>query len=67
MASPNYLGELIEWIGWAILSANAAGWAFAVFTFANLVPRALKNLAWYRATFGEAYPKSRKAIIPFLL
>jgi 3-oxo-5-alpha-steroid 4-dehydrogenase 1 len=67
VASPNYLGELMEWIGWASLASNPAGWAFAAFTLANLAPRALKNLAWYRSTFGDSYPRERKAIIPFIL
>ncbi len=67
VASPNYLGECIEWMGWALLAGNPAGWAFAAFTLANLLPRALKNLQWYRREFGQAYPASRKAFIPFIL
>ncbi len=66
VASPNYLGEFLEWCGWAILTWSVAGAAFAVFTFANLGPRAYKNKLWYRETFGDDYPKKRRAIIPFI-
>jgi 3-oxo-5-alpha-steroid 4-dehydrogenase 1 len=66
ISCPNYLGELLEWTGWALSSGSPAGAAFAVWTAANLVPRALAHHRWYRATF-PAYPPARKAIIPFLL
>ena len=67
VSSPNYFGEILEWIGWAILTWSIAGLAFAAFTFANLFPRALANHRWYREEFGAEYPEERKAIIPFLL
>ncbi len=67
VSSPNYLGEIAEWLGWAILTWSFAGLAFAVFTFANLFPRALANHRWYREQFDGDYPEDRKAIIPFLL
>jgi len=63
---PNYLGEIIEWAGWALASRSPAALAFAVFTLANLVPRALSHHRWYRAEFPD-YPRERKALIPFLL
>lgn len=66
ISSPNYFGEMLEWIGWAVLTWSLPGLAFAVFTFANLFPRALSNHRWYKKTFRN-YPKERKAIIPFLL
>jgi protein-S-isoprenylcysteine O-methyltransferase Ste14 len=66
VSSPNYLGELIEWGGWAVATWSLAGLAFFLFTFANLVPRALAHHRWYRTTFPE-YPKERRAVIPFLV
>lgn len=66
VASPNYLGELVEWIGFAILTASPAAAVFALWAAANLVPRALANLRWYRRTFPD-YPRRRRALIPFLL
>jgi protein-S-isoprenylcysteine O-methyltransferase Ste14 len=66
VSCPNYLGEMIEWTGWAIATLSWPGLVFALWTAANLVPRALKHQAWYRATFAD-YPRARKAIIPFVL
>jgi 3-oxo-5-alpha-steroid 4-dehydrogenase 1 len=66
VSCPNYLGEIVEWTGWAIASASPAAAAFAVWTAANLAPRALAHHRWYRATFPE-YPRARKAIVPFVL
>lgn len=65
VSNPHYLGEIVEWIGWALLAQNVAGWAFAWFTFANLMPRAVLNHHWYKRTFTN-YPKNRKALIPFI-
>ncbi len=65
ISSPNYLGEVLEWIGWAILTWSLAGLAFAVFTIANLLPRAYATHKWYIKNFPD-YPKERKAIIPFI-
>ena len=66
VSCPNYLGEIIQWTGWAIASWSLAGWVFAVWTMANLVPRALAHHRWYRETF-EDYPAGRRALIPYLL
>ena len=65
VSSPHYLGEIIQWTGWAIMTWSLAGLAFALFTFCNLAPRALSNHRWYRATF-EDYPRKRRALIPGL-
>ncbi len=66
VSCPNYLGEIIEWIGWAVMTWSLAGLAFAVFTTANLLPRALATHRWYRARFPD-YPPARRAVIPFLV
>lgn len=63
VAAPNYLGEILEWAGWALATWSFAGGLFAIYTFANLAPRARSNLSWYREQFQD-YPKSRKALIP---
>ena len=65
ISSPNYFGEIIEWIGWAVATWSIEGIAFAVFTIANLAPRAVLNHKWYLNNFPE-YPKERKALIPFV-
>lgn len=65
VSAPNYLGELIEWGAWAVATWSLAGLSFFVFTFANLVPRAIANHRWYKSTFAE-YPKERRAVIPWI-
>ncbi len=62
---PNLLGEIIEWLGFAILLWGLPGWAFFIWTFANLVPRAISHHKWYLQNFPD-YPTNRKAIIPFI-
>jgi len=63
VSCPNYLGEIIEWSGWALATWCLPGLSFAVWTFANLAPRARAHHRWYRAKFPE-YPEERKALIP---
>ena len=65
VSCPNYLGEIVEWTGWAIATWSLAGLSFAVFTFANLAPRAVSNHHWYRTRFRD-YPPNRRALIPGL-
>jgi 3-oxo-5-alpha-steroid 4-dehydrogenase 1 len=65
VSCPNYLGEIITWIGWAVLTWSTAGLFFVLWTSANLVPRAWTNHKWYREKFSD-YPVERKAIVPFL-
>ena len=65
VSCPNYLGELPEWIGFAIAAWTFPALAFAVFTFANLFPRAVAHHRWYREKFPD-YPKDRTAIIPLV-
>jgi len=66
VSCPNYLGEIIQWTGWAIATWSLAGVVFAIWTMANLVPRALTHHRWYRDRFSE-YPADRRALIPFVL
>lgn len=66
VSCPNYLGEIIEWAGFALCTGSPAAAAFAAWTVANLLPRALAHHRWYRARF-EDYPTERRAVIPFAL
>lgn len=63
VTSANYLGELMEWTGFAILTWSWAGGVFALWTFANLAPRARKINARYQAEFG---PLPQKSILPYI-
>lgn len=65
VSCPNLFGEVLEWFGFAVLTWSLPGLAFFVWTFANLVPRAIAHHKWYLEKF-EDYPKERKKIIPYL-
>ena len=67
VTSANYFGELTEWIGYAILTWSPAGLLFAIWTFANLGPRAKSLTEKYENEFGDEYRKlKKKHIIPFI-
>ena len=66
VTSPNYLGEIVEWLGFALAAWNLAALAFLIWTISNLLPRAIAHHRWYLEKFPD-YPKERKALIPFLL
>ncbi|MFZ5941387.1 MAG: DUF1295 domain-containing protein [Bacteroidota bacterium] len=66
VSCPNFMGEILEWWGFALMTWSPAGMAFAVWTCVNLIPRALDHHKWYRRTFPD-YPSERKALIPYLL
>lgn len=65
ISCPNYFGEILEWTGWAIATWSLAGLAFALYTFANLAPRARDHHRWYQQKFDD-YPKERRALLPFV-
>ncbi len=66
VSSPNLLGEIIEWLGWATMCWCLPSFSFALWTMANLIPRAVDHHRWYHHRFSD-YPKDRKAIIPNVL
>ena len=66
ISCPNFFGELIEWLGFAIITLNLCSLSFFIWTFIDLVPRAISHHKWYKDNFKD-YPKNRKAIIPKLL
>lgn len=65
VSCPNLFGELVEWAGFALLCWNMPALAFFIWTFANLVPRAMAHHKWYQLNFKD-YPVKRKAILPFI-
>ena len=65
VSCPNYLGEITIWIGWAVATWSLPGLAFALWTVANLMPRARAHHAWYRQHFPD-YPPERKVLVPGL-
>ena len=67
VTSANYLGELTEWTGYAILTWSIPGAVFVLWTFANLAPRARSIYARYSKEFGEDFTSlNRRYIIPYI-
>ena len=66
VSCPNYMGEIIEWIGFSVIAISLPALSFTLWTFFNLVPRALNHHDWYLENFDN-YPKNRKAVIPYIL
>ena len=67
VTSANYFGEFVEWLGFAILTWSLSGAVFAIWTFANLAPRAANIYDNYKKEFGdELDTKKVKRIIPFI-
>ena len=67
VCSANYFGEFVEWVGFAILTWSWSGAVFALWTFANLAPRAVAINHRFESEFGQEYTKlHRKNIIPFI-
>ncbi len=66
ISCPNYFGEMIEWLGFAIMAWSLPALSFAVWTVVNLAPRAFDHHKWYQEKFAD-YSKERKALIPKVL
>lgn len=67
VTSANYLGEIIEWAGWAMLTWSIAGGVFFWFTCCNLVPRANAIYHKYEQEFADEFDRKRlKRIFPFI-
>ncbi|XP_004711208.1 3-oxo-5-alpha-steroid 4-dehydrogenase 2 [Echinops telfairi] len=65
VSGANYLGEIIEWMGFALATWSLPALAFAVFSFCFLGLRAFHHHRFYLKVFKD-YPRSRKALIPFI-
>lgn len=67
VTSANYLGEITEWLGFAILTWSLAGLLFFWFSCCNLVPRANSIYLKYEKEFPDEFDRKRlKRIIPFV-
>ena len=67
VTSANYFGEIVEWLGWAILTWSWAGLVFFWFTFANLMPRSHSIFRHYQEEFPEEFDAQRlKRVFPFI-
>ncbi len=66
VTSGNYFGEFVEWCGFALATWSWAGAVFALWTFANLAPRAHAIRERYYSEFGREAVGKRKRMIPFI-
>ncbi|XP_062866107.1 3-oxo-5-alpha-steroid 4-dehydrogenase 2a [Trichomycterus rosablanca] len=66
VSGANFFGEILEWWGYALATWTLPAFAFALFTACSIGPRALHHHRYYLKNFDD-YPKTRKAVIPFLL
>lgn len=66
VSNPHYLGELLQWTGFAIACWSLPALAFVCITASNLIPKAMSNQRWYHDKF-ENYPKERKALLPYII
>lgn len=68
VSCPNFLGEIIEWLGFSIASKfSLPSVAFLIYTASNLIPRGVAHHNWYLRKFDD-YPIERKwAVIPLVV
>ena len=67
VSCPNYFGEIVEWIGFAIMSWSLPGTMYALWVALALFATGLGTHRWYLSRFGGRYPGHRKAVIPFVI
>lgn len=65
ISCPNYLGEILIWLGWTVATWSPVAVAFTLWSIANLVPRARSHHRWYKETFDN-YPDKRHILLPWL-
>jgi len=66
VSCPQYLGEIISFVGLATMTWNLGAVFVVAVTAANLIPRALVTHKWFNKNFDD-YPRERKAIFPYML
>ncbi|XP_031564859.1 3-oxo-5-alpha-steroid 4-dehydrogenase 1-like [Actinia tenebrosa] len=66
VSGANFFSEILEWSGFAVACWSYPAFTYAFFTLCNIGPRACQHHRFYLEKF-EDYPKTRKALIPFLL
>lgn len=63
----NYFWEFLSWLFFSLYVNHPSAYVFCFAGLAIMSNWALKRHQEYKKTFGTRYPKSRKAIIPFIL
>ncbi|XP_062980375.1 3-oxo-5-alpha-steroid 4-dehydrogenase 2 isoform X3 [Elgaria multicarinata webbii] len=65
VSGANFFGEILEWFGYAVATWSLPAFSFALFTLCCIGPRAYHHHRYYLRKF-TSYPKSRRALIPFI-
>lgn len=55
ISSANYTGEIMEWLGFAILTWSVSGAVFLLWTCANIIPRSKAVYERYTQFFGKEF------------
>lgn len=63
---PNYFFECLSWLVFAIMTDNWSSYFFLIVGTATMMNWAKNKHKKYIKTFGDKYPKNRKAMIPFI-
>jgi hypothetical protein len=65
VACPHYLGEILSFVGYAMMSDLLPVWGNAVVVTAYLGSRANSTLSWYRRVMPLQIPPDWRRLIPF--
>lgn len=65
-ATPHYAFEVLAWLGIALAAQQLNALLAALGMASYLAGRAVATSRWYREQFGEAWPSSRKHMVPFV-
>lgn len=67
VSSANYFGEILEWLGFALLTWSISGFVFLLWTCANIIPRSKAVYERYTQFFGEEFTSlKRYKIFPYI-
>lgn len=64
ISCPNFFGEIIEWIGFALMCWSLPGIVYSAWVAMTLFFTGLQTHRWYLEKFKEEYPSRRRAVIP---
>ena len=63
-SNAHYFSELVEWLGFLILTGAVPALLHWVAIYLLMLPQARKTHQWYHDYFGENYPKNRSMLLP---
>ena len=67
VASPHYLGEILSFVGCAMMSDLLPVWGNALVVSAYLATRANTTLRWYQREMSLRIPSGWRRLVPFAL